>query len=244
MRRSLNPDSPVERYFGAEEQVRILQEKLELTEYEHAVIVAAAIRVCVWQSMKQKRAREAISDIKDARRSVAQIETTARKLARLLDSSPLGRALVHKPGSIFDENYGVRDEEGILCLSETYEAERAKLQDFINTARVISSVAAKLLKDEVSFRALHDLPPSWGAGKSAVAFCLWPQLFEIWSGWAGKPIGKTADGALHKFVSFVHEACDLPEVPASTFRDAVTAWKVDQRRQRRRRHRATPPWRS
>jgi hypothetical protein len=224
-------------YYGtpfSQEQVARMKCMLGLESEAETIHVAVWIATTAWICTEEDAARQRTPEIKTAKKRLDRIASVASLLAQLMEDEPIAEHLVRIPGTLQD-----RAVDGEIDLPAIRDEDQKKLRDFIGVARTIRIAADHYLADDQTLRFVYHLPPRSGVGKSPVALWLWPALFEIWED-CGNKVAKTPAGPLHRFVSFVHEACGFPEVKASTFKDAVTDWKQNEQNLHRFEH---PPWR-
>jgi hypothetical protein len=149
----------------------------------------------------------------EATRKLQQIARCARKLANVLDPVPDGIRLLEASLETFPQPFEpVNSYRYTQCFTK-----RLTLH-----ADYFDLVAAN---DQLR-RQIY--PSRKGAPEGLY---LWPTLFNIWC-WPRphaprRRLSYAPDGPLHRFVSLVHEAYDLPRVRPSTLRDAIRAFKKE-----------------
>jgi hypothetical protein len=213
------------------EHINVIQSLLGLPKTSQAVKVAMQIDGIMHMCVFVEERRRMIPDMKIAQRRVEQIATTAAKLAQLLGKEPAAIHIVRTQISDITE-----------IMSSTPERDNANLREFIIRLQAIRAKSEALLDYASYLRTIYFPPSALSARRSGVHTILWPFLFQAWE-WSGQKVAKTPDGPLHRFVAYLHSALGLPEVRASTLRDAVTAYLHESKSTRARKKIMGPPLR-
>ncbi|MGF9764106.1 hypothetical protein AAII07_54285 [Microvirga sp. 0TCS3.31] len=225
------------RYFGTpfnRAQIVQMQDMLGLERKEYAVIVAEMIWVRVHECSRKQEVRRRIPEVKAVKRRLDSMSIMAGHLARLLQEEPIAERLIHEPGSFLTR----ADSDGVIHIDRLRQEDLNKLAELIAALRMVSQNAERYSKDDVDFRCVYELPPLDDAEKLTYRIWLWPTLFEVWE-MLGKKVAYTKDGPLHRFISFVHDVCNLPKPSASTLKSALLEWEQDPRRAKIA---EGPPW--
>lgn len=218
----------VEKYAGTPftlEQVDQIGVLLGLPGHDAAQIAAARISGLIQVCIHTERVRLPTPNARVAKRRVGRIAVLAGQLAHLLEHEPLGDRFLLD----LDSKLEPRSEGSGIDMSLRLQENRRNFQGLIDHLRRVRSGADSILKDDGGFRAAYGLPPAHRAGQSTLAWLLWPGLFDLW--WqVGKRPTLTDKGPLHRFVALVHVAIGEEEPSGSTLKDAVLAWRQDERK--------------
>jgi hypothetical protein len=207
-----------------EAQLKQLQSLLGLERQEEAFSYAHVITVSFEHYLFRLSERKKSSDIKSIKRELSKLTKDAKSVVICLKRSPMAAHVVWP-------HLNDSDIEGIAStevMQKLWEGDRKQLKRMIDDLQTIAKMAEYYLDRDDRLRSTLHLPKRKDAGKLPYVASFWPILLVIWKGVGKEPAG-TKDGPLHRFISLVHVACGLPEVSASTLRDAATEWKQDRK---------------
>jgi hypothetical protein len=193
-----------------EERLSKLQEFLGGIGREHAKRI--------WQLISTTRAdmkwldagRAKVPDVQKAKRDLAAIAKTARKLFDQMKNEPL-------------RLYLIRDDIPINCSDTELDANVRAAVSFLWRLERVSQRAEKLSCDDADFRETHALPGPEQASLGPAQIHLWPFLFSVWEKAGKRKLAYTPDGPLQKFIDFIHIEMELPRPGQSALRTAVNS---------------------
>lgn len=219
----------IDRYCGpfSAEQVEILQEMLGLSSVDVAAEVCNSILGGLFLYSLVKGQKERVGPTTNAKRKLAQIASTAKKLSSLLSDDEI--SLCHS-----DEL-----QEAIGSIPILSDLQKPPLWGDAGVSKVdlrilleqVSLRAGKLSTNDALFRSYYYLPPIEDATKNVETYTLWQWLFILWEQ-HGRTVAATINGPLHRFIQLVHEAAGIEPAEGEALRGAVQAWKADPRRHR------------
>lgn len=204
-----------ERSAFTRDQIARLQELLDLSSYEHAIMQSYAISAVLnlmpsFLAPKDKRLDE------KARRRLDRIARLSRELANLLDDEPTASLLTEPDWLEWNDRY----------VSEVREERDRERDAFIRRLRQIEDKSLRLCESR-HYRFFHGLTPDHLAKQDPEVAMLWPSLFQVWED-CGRDVGKTENGPFHSFINLVHEVIGLRPAAHGTLRDAVDRWKREK----------------
>ncbi|CAO4151937.1 hypothetical protein [Methylorubrum aminovorans] len=219
----------VDQYCGpfSIEQVDKLQEMLGLSSRDVAIEVCNSIVGGLFLHSLVKGQKERVGPTTNAKRKLAQIASTAKKLSNLLSDDEI--CLCHN-----DELQEALGNLPLLC-----DLKKAPLWGDAGITQVdmrlllerISLQAGRLSSNDAHFRSYYYLPPIEDATRNVETYTLWEWLFILWEQ-HGRTVAATINGPLHRFIQLVHDAAGLSPAEGEALRGAVQAWKADPRRHR------------
>jgi hypothetical protein len=184
---------------------------------EQTFIRALSISVSFCEYLYKYDARKKISDITSTKEELEKVAEIAGHLVKFLESNPIASHLVWLFPKTQDDLLDFVSAGGIQTLRE---GNPQQLEKMIGGLEIIAEMAEHYSRNDEHLRSKLYLPRIEDAGKLPYVARFWPSLLFTWTD-AGKDLAFSPGGPLHRFFSLVHEACDLPEVKASTLRDAV-----------------------
>lgn len=204
-------------------QIEKLKILLDFESDEKVVLFALLITTRYCDYLYKTEVRRRISSVKNSKRELESIAKKSKELARMLEEHPISQKLVRRRAESLEQWLAeVQDEDGIIHMGRLQEEDRKKLELLVEALKVVSDAAWFFLDNDDQFREAVHLPRAEDAEKTAVRAHFWPGLFVIWEE-AGKSVAG-GEGPLHKFVTLVHEACNLGNVSASTLGAAAAEW--------------------
>ncbi len=193
------------------------QRLLRIEDSAFAARTWEVIKYVAAQVRSIERARKVVPDAQKAKKQLAVISSTSRKLAALLNNEPLADVLLS--GDRLPVTIGP-DGKIVDASDAQWEAYAAAPRILAKQLEIIGATARRFLEDDESFRGTHGLPRAKQSSAEAATLVLWPHLFRIWER-AGRKLAYTVDGPLHRFLNFVHREFGLARPSSSTLRDAI-----------------------
>lgn len=192
------------------EQLAKLKEMLGLASLEEAGFVAAEICGSIVIHDMVAEARQRTEEFEQAHARLESIRSAAKRLSSLLAQEPLAGTLLSPRETL----------SGDIDMPEVLERREQQAASLQNQLAVLLLNAEEFLQSRDHHRVVRMLPTAADAELSSVSLTLWPILFRVWTRHRQK-LGKTEDGPLHRFVTFIHEVAGLEEPRWGALRGSI-----------------------